>query len=148
MNPIRVLFTGDSDWSDDDAIRQAFLAELLNYPIHNSAVLVHAAELVGAERHANEIWAEWAQRYINMFEAPERHAVSSDSSNRGATLEQLRGIRDLAMVSLGADVCIAAVTTWGSDAGDCARLARKARIRTIDLGVSTAVEDRPEVKAA
>ena len=52
--------------------------------------------------------------------------------------------RNLHMVDLGADVCIACATRWASGTGHCARAARRAGIPTFDYGVSTRMEDRPK----
>lgn len=50
--------------------------------------------------------------------------------------------RNLHMVGLGADVCLAFAWCWASGTGHCARAARRAGIRTLDFGVPTGVGAR------
>uniref|UniRef100_UPI003F49484E SLOG family protein n=1 Tax=Pseudonocardia sp. CA-138482 TaxID=3240023 RepID=UPI003F49484E len=133
--PTRILLTGSRAWDNRQSIREALEFELQALPVHQPVVLVHGACPTGADQLGDDIWCAWRRRFPVLFEAPERHPEHLFVSPLA---------RNDHMVSLGAHVCLTFARLWASRTGQCARAARRACIRTVDLGVSTRVEDRPE----
>lgn len=121
----RVLVTGSRQWTDDAVIYRALAAERNpGQPI----TLVH-----GAAIGADEIAAYWADEFGWQIEP---HKAADFPSPRA---------RNLHMVNLGADVCLAFAARWASGTGMCARMARRAGIRVIDYGVDTAPSASPRM---
>lgn len=118
----RILITGARDWTDGDRLYEALSDLEYEYP---GAVLVHG-DALGVDREAAKQWELWGL-------PTEAHPASDHATPLD---------RNLHMVGLGADLCIAFATRWASGTGHCARAARRAGIPTIDYGVSTAPEDR------
>lgn len=133
---VRILVTGSRAWTDHRAIAYAIAAHVpitwdqeLDMPRGDwaSVTIVHGACRTGADRHAARL-----ADALGMATEPHPARDHADPKARNAY-----------MVSLGADVCLAFATRWASGTGNCARLARRAGIETIDHGVSTRIEDRP-----
>lgn len=115
---IRVLVTGSREWTDRAAVFRALEHAWCAY---GQPTVVH-----GAAEGADEIAQEWADLRGVGYEAhPARdHATPRD--------------RNQYMVDLGAGLCLAFALRWASGTGMCARMARRAGIRVVDYGVSTA----------
>lgn len=118
----RILITGARAWKDYSALYDVLWDLSDEYA---DAVLVHG-DANGVDRVAASTW--------NLFGLPTEAHPASDHAT---PLD-----RNLHMVGLGADLCIAFATRWASGTGHCARAARRAGIPTIDYGVSTAPENR------
>jgi hypothetical protein len=135
---LRVLLFGSPTWTDKDTVYRAFTGELTRFkPMekYGPAVLVNGdSEFQGASALADLVWAVWVRQFPTLFDPVERYYVR-DFPNRRA--------RDLHMINCGADVCIVLAEHWFSDAGQCARLARKAKLNVVDYGVPTGIEDQP-----
>jgi hypothetical protein len=110
----RVLVTGSRTWTDTTAIRQG-LARVW----HPEAVLVSGACPRGADRLAEACWEHWGGRV-------ERHPADWRRYPRRAGF-----VRNLAMVELGADVCLAFIRGQSRGATHCADAARAAGIPVI-----------------
>lgn len=128
MPPLRILVTGSRNWTDRDAVRAALLDTLGSYPTIGAPQLVHGAA-EGADTIADEEW----QAFAWLLADPERYPARDFASPRA---------RNQYMVNLGATVCLAFALSWASGTGMCARMARRAGIRVIDKGVSTAPRGR------
>lgn len=127
----RILLTGARDWRFPNTIRQALGSEVFRakHEQFTSVVLIHGACPDGADQQADTIWKifQAADVPIDLWDAetyPGKDFVSFKARNQY-------------MVDLGADVCLAFATRWGSGTGQTARMARRADIRTRDYGVST-----------
>lgn len=119
----RILITGSRSWPPER------LAELvLALREHGSLgdTLVHGAA-DGIDSWAAELWKRASFGPIESYRA-------EDFPDPKA--------RNLHMISLGADVCLAFAMSWASGTGHCARHARKAGIETVDFGVDTRIEAR------
>lgn len=124
MTALRILVTGSREWTDRDAIRAALLDTLSTYTTIGAPQLVHGAAK-GADTIAEEEWEAFAWPLAE----PERYPARDFASPRA---------RNQHMVNLGATVCLAFAQSWTSGTGMCARMARRAGIPVIDVGVSTA----------
>ena len=138
---LRVLVTGSRKWNDWRAIEIALVdvwaanfdpddpriqrEHLDKHP----PILIHG-DAYGADRIAESIW----QRFYDGLYKIESYRARDFPDPKA---------RNQHMVDLGADVCLVFALKWASGTGHCARAARRAGIHTVDLGVSTAVEDRP-----
>jgi len=123
----RILVTGSRTWQNVEAVRVAIdLAGRTSRHPPQGVTVVH-----GGADGADTIADVLAHRFGCQVE---KHPASEHESPK---------TRNLHMVGLGADVCLAFAERWASRAGHCARAARRAGIRTIDMGVSTRIEDRP-----
>lgn len=118
MKPRRILVTGSRKWTDQAAVEHAIVRQLTENP---SAVIVHGGAL-GLDQLAEDVARTWGLDY-------EAHHAYRFPSPRA---------RNQHMVDLGADVCLAFALGWASGTGMCARMARRAGIPVIDLGVDTA----------
>lgn len=133
---MRILITGSREWTDNRPIAAAIAQHVPlkwdsemdrmvgDWP---AVTIVHGAARSGVDRWAGRLGKSWG-----MTVEPHPARNHPDPLARNAH-----------MVSLGADVCLAFAKAWASGTGNCARLARKAGIETIDYGVSTRIEDRP-----
>lgn len=128
MPPLRILVTGSRNWTDRDAVRAALLDTLGSYTTIGAPQLVHGAA-EGADTIADEEWQAFAWPLAD----PERYPARYFTSPRA---------RNQYMVNLGATVCLAFALSWASGTGMCARMARRAGIRVVDYGVSTAPRGR------
>jgi len=117
----RILVTGSRSWTD----YQPLLLALVNHSMPGDT-LVHGNAL-GADRL-------FSLAGVSVGLVIEPHPRQSHNSPRA---------RNQHMVDLGADLCLAAAEHWDSGTGMCARMARRAGIKVIDLGVPTGPEDRP-----
>lgn len=127
MSILRVLVTGSRSWTDRETIVQALRDAGQAAGVHpQGTVVVH-----GAASGADTLAAEVAREFGCMVQAyPARDFADPKA-------------RNLHMVGLGADVCLAFATSWASGTGHCARAARRAGIPTVDKGVDTRIEARP-----
>lgn len=130
MKPLRILVTGSRAWRDRDAVFHALLAawaETDRAPL----TVVH-----GAARGADSIANEWAETMRGLGHAvtAERYPARRFPSPR---------TRNQHMVNLGALICLSFAQRWDSGTGMCARMARRAGIPVVDVGVPTGPEDRP-----
>ena len=117
---MRVLITGSREWRDGSVIRAA-LTELVRDA--EDVTVVHG-DADGADRIAGRV-----ARELGMRREPHT-AIRGDGSARFR-------MRNQRMVDAGADVCLAFAVGWASGTGMCARMARRAGIRTVDYGVDT-----------
>lgn len=129
MEPIRIVFIGDRDFNHRQAIREALETELRALPVDQPVVLVHGGCPSGADRQADDIWVTWRDRWITLFENPERHHAYSYKTSAA---------RHEAMISRGAHVVISAANSWDAAAAEGARAARRTGLRVVDIGVDTA----------
>lgn len=129
MSPLRILITSSREWTDRAAIRAALLDALGTYTTIGLPVLVHGGAK-GGDRIAHGEWAALERARRGWLARPEIYPAVDFPSPRA---------RNQHMVDLGATVCLAFATSWASGTGMCARMARRARIHTIDYGVSTDV---------
>lgn len=110
----RILVTGSRTWTDNAPIRAELDQWRHRLP---GAVLVHG-NARGADRIAAAIWRRW--------DLPtEAHPAQWNRLGRGAG-----HARNRAMITLGADVCLAFIRDGSPGATGCAELAEAAGIPT------------------
>lgn len=115
----RVLVTGSRDWSDRVAVERALIAVfnvMLLFSSRSGATLVH-----GSGHGADGIADAWARRMGWQVEA---HSADWKLGRRAGP------IRNLAMVKLGADLCLAFIKDNSRGASGCAAAAVAAGIPT------------------
>lgn len=126
---MRLLVTGSRDWDDwkiiETAIRHATAG------ITRTSVTVVHGDAPGAD-----VIADHVAQQMSMHVEP--HPADWTRLGRSAG-----PIRNVAMVRLGADVCLCFAASWASGSGATARMARKAGIPTVDHGVDTSPEAKP-----
>ncbi|MFA7264807.1 MAG: hypothetical protein WC054_00605 [Candidatus Nanopelagicales bacterium] len=115
----RFLFTGSQSWADPALIVQAILAHM-----QRGDILVHG-NAEGLDKTAAQMWEPFGP--VESYPAADFETPL---------------LRNLHMISLGADACLAFALKWRSGTGHCARHARKAGIPTFDYGVDTRIELR------
>lgn len=125
---LRILVTGSRSWTDKAAIERALGDALATYTTIGKPVLIHGAA-AGADMLAHETWEQWRIGGMSGFLGPIERYPAGDFPNPRA--------RNQHMVDLGATVCLAFAHTWASGTGMCARMARRAGIPVVDLGVPT-----------
>ncbi len=128
---MRILITGSRGWTNKlpifGAIEEALRSRHMDPWCESDLTIVHGGAH-GVDLIAQNLADEWRWAYEEYPAKDFRDPLA----------------RNAHMVSLGADVVLAFAISWGSGTGHCARLARKAGIRTLDYGVvSTRIEDRP-----
>ena len=122
---MRVLITGSRGWRDEPAIREALAMFARNTDRPASQVtVVHGDCPTGADRIADRVARELGMR---------REPHPADPAGGAARFRD----RNQAMVNAGADLCLAFADRRTSGTGMCARMARAARIPTVDYGVDT-----------
>lgn len=121
--PRRILVTGSRNWTDRDAIQRA----LLKHGVDGDTLVHGDCELGGADQIAAELWEPHGP--VEPHPARRGGAFGSDSGRYRR--------RNQHMVDLGADLCLVFALDWASGSGQCARMARRAGVRTYDFGVST-----------
>jgi hypothetical protein len=109
-----VLVTGSRTWTDTATIRSA-LAQVWG---DGTAVLVSGACPTGADRIAEQTWTRWGGHV-------ERHPADWARHGRSAGYR-----RNAAMVTAGADLCLAFIRDGSRGASHTARLAEAAGITT------------------
>jgi hypothetical protein len=112
--PRRVLVTGSRTWTDTTTIRAA-LARVWG---DGTRVLVSGACPTGADHLAEQCWTHWGGRV-------ERHPADWARHGRAAGYR-----RNAAMVTAGAEVCLAFIRDGSRGASHTARLAQAAGITT------------------
>ncbi|MFJ8738302.1 bifunctional DNA primase/polymerase [Embleya sp. NPDC127516] len=117
--PLRVLVTGSRSWDDPAPVRTA-LSALLEQA-RAGLVVVHGACPRGADAHA----AAWARDHHERGITEEAHPADWRALGRRAGI-----VRNLAMVALGADRCLAFVREASPGATHCASAAEQAGIPT------------------
>lgn len=123
----RILITGSRKWGNPDAVRVAIeLAGKTRAKRPQDVTIVHG-DAVGADQIADTVARSFGCQV-------EKHPASGHPDPLA---------RNRHMVACGADVCLAFADRWASGTGACAREARKAGIRVIDMGVNTSTEARP-----
>jgi hypothetical protein len=111
----RILVTGSRTWADSAVIRRHLARARELYP---GAVLIHG-NAPGADRIAAGIWRSW---HLPV----EAHPADWTRHGRAAGYH-----RNHAMVTTGADLCLAFIRNNSPGATMCAHLAQHAGIRTI-----------------
>lgn len=122
--PYRVLVTGSRTWSDLDTIAEALDAVIAQTP-STDIVVVHGDCPRGADHIAAEyceLTAAFAER-LGKTLAVEPHPADWQTYGRFAGPR-----RNVEMVNLGADVCLAFIVDGSKGASHCADLAERAGI--------------------
>ncbi|MDF5755801.1 SLOG family protein [Spongiactinospora sp. TRM90649] len=112
---VRILITGSRTWTDASTIRDA-LAALTTEHSPDRLIIVHGACPRGADALADRAAARLGL-------AVERHPADWQRHGRAAGIR-----RNAAMVTAGADVCLAFIRDASPGASDCARRAHRAGI--------------------
>lgn len=146
----RLLVTGSRSWTDRDAITEALddAVDLLwpNYnPDNETIVLIHG-DARGADRLAAEIWtrrwnmptephpADWHGPCRSTCKHGHRRATAAGTD----TICPAAGLyRNIEMVELGADLCLAFILDSSPGTSQCASLAEKAGIEVRRIEVSS-----------
>lgn len=102
MDPFRILITGSRDWTDRDQIRKS----ILGWAAHarsqgRPVVVVHGACPTGADKLASDFVSLTLIAWMDGI-TEERHPADWKAHGNYAGL-----LRNLEMVCLGADVCLA-----------------------------------------
>ncbi len=127
----RIMVTGARDWTDRDEVRSQLSACVQGHDYR--VIVVHGASPGGGvDAMARQFALDNAD--FGVFEEPH--------PPRGSDPDRFRR-RNQYMVNLGADLCLAFATRWVSGTGQTARMARRAGIETVDLGVDTREEASP-----
>jgi hypothetical protein len=110
----RILITGSRTWTDVDAVRAAMMfAQEVHGP---GATIVHGACPLGADRQADEIATTEGWPI-------ERHPADWERHGRSAGR-----IRNVEMIALGADICLAFIRGGSAGATHTAEMATQAGI--------------------
>jgi hypothetical protein len=147
---IRILFTssrGLETHKPDDryTVESALNDACARFPATEQIQLVHGGSVdptgkhIGGDWIADAIWRKWAASWPGLYAEPEVHPAAEHPNPKA---------RNLHMIALGADVCVAIAHNWISGTGHCARHARKAGIPTLDFGVATGMDHSPWKRAA
>ncbi|MFI9194107.1 SLOG family protein [Streptomyces californicus] len=124
-SPYRVLVTGSRDWDNEQAVRHAIVAAVLeNAPQDAPVVLVHGGCPRGADTHA-ATWAALAAADGRRPVTAEAHPANWEKHGKAAGFR-----RNAHMVQLGADICLAFIRNSSRGASHTAALAEKAGIPT------------------
>lgn len=110
----RILITGSRTWTDTATVREALAAVW-----QPDNVLVSGNARHGADALCEDCWSHWGGRV-------ERHPADWNRHGRCAGL-----LRNLRMVSAGADVCLAFIRDNSRGATHCAGWAQVAGIPTV-----------------
>ncbi|MGW2520535.1 DUF2493 domain-containing protein [Streptomyces sp. NPDC001617] len=116
--PYRILITGSRDWEDQDAVYKALAEVVRVLPVNQEVIVVHGACPTGADHMAHE----WARGFGALIEA---HPANWVKHGR-----QAGPLRNAAMVTAGADICLAFIRNGSRGASHTARLAEAANIPT------------------
>jgi hypothetical protein len=123
--PVRVLVTGSRTWNNittvDDALLDTWHDTIQLYGPHALMQVVHGACPSGADSHA----AAWVTRQDGQLVSAEAHPADWEAHGRVAGPR-----RNAAMVSAGADICLAFIHNGSRGASHTAALAEKAAIPT------------------
>jgi hypothetical protein len=123
MTDFRILVTSSRTWNREDVIWGALdhLARGAFAAGYDRVVLVHGMCERGGDAHADAWYL--SRRAADMALWVERHPANWSEHGKKAAY-----IRNLAMVQLGADVCLAAIRDESKGATMCAELAERAGI--------------------
>jgi hypothetical protein len=113
---LRILVTGSRDWTDRDLIEKKLLEHSGG---RSDIIIVHGACPRGADLIADYTAARFGW-------IVERHPANW-REDRGKSAGYIRNVK---MVKLGADVCVAFIKNGSKGATMCANLAEKAGIPT------------------
>jgi Protein of unknown function (DUF2493). len=116
----RILITGAREWQDENAVQDAIFEWVyFNSPEPEEIVVVHGDAARGADRMARDFAraCDWITE--------EAHPADWSWGNGGGAL------RNIHMVSLGADVCLAFIRGKSAGTRHCAGEAAKAGIPVI-----------------
>ena len=119
--PYRILVTGSRDWEDGRSLHGALVDLWRTAAQSGPLVIVHGACPTGADAHA-AYWV-WGHRVLGDPIREERHPADWTAHGRGAG-----PVRNRAMVTAGADVCLAFIRNGSRGATGCAALAEAAGI--------------------
>lgn len=129
---MRVLITGSRTWRDADAINTA-LDEIAKAAVaegDSEIVVVH-----GCASGADTLADMWARRRNGQWSVRiERYPAQW----KGPLGRRAGWVRNMRMVRLGADVCLAFVLNGSRGATSCADMAEEAGIRTVRYTVRSA----------
>jgi YspA, cpYpsA-related SLOG family len=114
--PRRILVTGSRTRTATEPIREALAAVW-----HPQATLVTGACKRGADHLCEQCWSRWGGQV-------ERHPAEWRVDRRGAGM-----LRNVALVELGADVCVAFIRDGSPGATHCAATAEAAGIPTFRI---------------
>lgn len=114
---MRILVTGSRDWDDEDAVLNEIYEASVFTPPGERLTVVHGACPTGADALVDKA----AERLSNVD--VERYPAEWDKYGKRAGF-----IRNLYMVNLGADLCLAFIKNNSKGASMTARLAEEAGI--------------------
>lgn len=116
---MRVLITGSRDWPSKDVIETALRSYHPEDPSASRPILVSGACHTGADAMAEQVAYDLGWKI-------ERHPADWRKHKKAAG-----AIRNIGMVNLGADVCLAFIKNKSKGASMTADMAYKAGIKTI-----------------
>lgn len=130
--PKRVLITGSRDWDDGACIEAA----LEPYTVDRTTVLVSGGCPTGADNLAEQIWSGWGLSVERHPADWNVHDTRCPAWHHGMKVCKRAGFRrNLLMVDLGADICLAFIKDNSQGATMTAHIAEKASITTIRFEV-------------
>ncbi|MFE6080011.1 SLOG family protein [Streptomyces virginiae] len=122
--PYRILVTGSRDWTDEQLIRRALEAAWTEQDSDRLLVIVHGACPTGADAHASRFVAD-CHAYGHTTVTEEPHPADWKRNGRAAG-----PLRNAAMVTAGADLCLAFIRNRSRGATGCANTAERFGIPT------------------
>lgn len=120
----RILVTGSRTWTDVGLIALNLTRALDFVGRADDTILVSGACPSGADKLAEDVW----EKYGGIVERHPAQWRPHGIYNNGAGMQ-----RNLHMVKLGADVCVAFIHNNSPGATQCANAAEEAGIRTIRI---------------
>jgi hypothetical protein len=120
----RILLTGSREWTDVHTLARA----LLKHALPGDTIIEGDAD--GLDTLGGQMWAPFGP--VESYPAWQHGGPKP---------------RNLYMISLNVDKCLAFALGWASGTGHCARHARLSGIPTFDFGVDTSNEASPYLTA-